>query len=139
MTPYQILIEGVFVTGPGLERQPGGFHATFHMRAINAANAAHRARDLLLDRMTHHGVCAGGAGLLKTYCWVHDLWEVTEERLLAYEGRDTGFTFFRIGAFERIGLALRGEFSRRRRPWLLVDVRAGQAGHGAGAGVVDRR
>lgn len=120
MTPYQVMIEGVFVHSPELQGRAGGFHTTFFINANNAVNAVDRARILLADRMHHHGVYSSSRGIQRTYFWVHDLWEISAERLSQDSGHDTGFTFFRIGRSERIYLALRCLFFQRFRPWLLV-------------------
>lgn len=120
MTPYQIMIEGVFVHAPELGGVAGGFHTTFFLKANNAANAVNRVRTLLADRMSSHGVTRNEGGLLGTYYWVHDLWEITEERLPKGEDKDSGFTFFHIGKYERFYLAFRHAFFQRFKPWLLI-------------------
>lgn len=114
------MIEGVFIHAPELEGVVGGFHATFFVRANSAANAVSRARRLLADRMSDHGITKNEKGLLRTYCWVHDLWEVTEDRLSQDENKDSGFTFFRIGRIDRLYLAYRRLFLQRFKPWLLA-------------------
>ncbi|MEI2454412.1 MULTISPECIES: hypothetical protein [Lysobacter] len=121
MALYQILVEGVFVTSPELGKDVGGFHTTFYVKANGAANAVHRVGDPLAERMLRHQVLARQAKLLKAYFWVDDLWEVSEEKFLQNEGRDSGFTFFRIGLLERVHLALRREHFKIAKPWLLID------------------
>lgn len=116
------MVEGVFLHAPELGDEVGGFHATFFLRANNATNAAHRVRDLLAIRMSHHGVTKSKGVLLNTYCWVHDLWEITDERLSQEEFNDSGFTFFSIGWFEKFYLAFRRVLFARFRPWLLIAV-----------------
>lgn len=124
MTLYQIMIEGVFVNAPELGPDVGGFHTTFYLEANNAANAAHRVRSSLTDRMVRHGISENKSGVLKAYYWVHDLWEVTEEKFLQHEQRDSGFTFFRIGRLEKFYLIMRRSFFQRYRPWLLIGTKA---------------
>lgn len=128
MVPYQVMVEGVFVHAPVFEGGSGGFHATFFLRANNASNAAHRVRELLVDRMILHGVRGMEDGVLKSYYWVHDIWEVTEERLLSEELKDTGFTFFRIRWHEKFYLALRRIYFDKFRHWLLVPLPSGRSG-----------
>jgi hypothetical protein len=45
---------------------------------------------------------------------------VTEEKLLQHEQRDSGFTFFRVGPFEKFYLATRRSFFQQYRRWLLI-------------------
>jgi hypothetical protein len=120
MTSYQVMVEGVFVYARELEGDIGGFQTTFFLSANNASNAVHRIRDLLTTRMDHHGVAESKERLLKSYYWVHDIWEITEDRLLQEGARDSGFTFFRIRWYEKIYLALRRIYFERFKPWLLV-------------------
>lgn len=120
MISYRIMIEGVFVHAPELEGRVGGFHTTFFLSANNADNAVIRASKLLSERMHNHEVTGRERGLLRTYCWVHDLWEVAEESPSQRQNGDSGFTFFRIGPLERFYLGLRRLFFQRYKPWLLV-------------------
>ena len=120
MTSYQVMVEGVFVHARELEGGVGGFQTTFFLSANNASNAVHRVRDLLVDRMNHHGVTESGGRLLKSYYWVHDIWEITEDRLLQEGSRDSGFTFFCIRWYEKVHFALRRIYFNRFKPWLLV-------------------
>jgi hypothetical protein len=122
MVPYQVMVEGVFVHAPVFEEDLGGFQATFFLRANNASNAVHRVRELLVARMIRHGVRGAEDGVLKSYYWVHDIWEVTEERLLQGEPKETGFTFFCIRRHEKFYLSLRRIYFEKFRHWLLVPL-----------------
>jgi hypothetical protein len=121
MKPFQIMIEGVFVASPVFEGKVGGFHTTFFLKANNASNAVRRVAPMLKERMARHGVLDDRSARLASYYWVHDIWSVTEEAFVEREGRDLGFSFFRIGPLERIHLAMRGAWFRRRKPWLMVE------------------
>jgi len=122
MVPYQIMVEGVFIRSPVFDGRLGGFQSTFFLHANNASNAAHRVREVLAARMSRHGVSDGKGGVLESYFWVPDIWEVTEERLLQAELKDAGFTFFRIRWYEKPFLALRRVYFGKFRPWLLVPL-----------------
>ncbi|MEL1264689.1 hypothetical protein [Pseudoxanthomonas putridarboris] len=128
MVPYQVMVEGVFVCAPELEENWGGFQTTFFLNANNAPNAAHRVRELLAARMSCHGVWGAEDGVLKSYYWIHNIWEITEERFLQEDGKDTGFTFFRIRWYEKFQLALRRIYFNRFKPWLLVPLPRGGGG-----------
>ncbi|WP_457022053.1 hypothetical protein [Luteimonas sp. A611] len=114
------MIEGVFVRSPELGRLTGGFHATFFVTAVNAANASYKVKELLAKRMVAHFVVGVDTGLFMAYYWVHDIWEVTMEKYSENEGHDSGFTFFHIGRMEKLFLAARRLFFNRHRQWLLV-------------------
>ncbi|MCW1979509.1 hypothetical protein VDF90_09550 [Xanthomonas campestris pv. raphani] len=120
MNTYQVMIEGVFVRSPELGRLTGGFHTTFFVMAINAANASHKVNKLLAKRMAAHSVVSDNAGWFMAYYWVHDIWEVTVEKYSENEGHDSGFTFFIIGRMEKLFLAVRRLFFNKYRQWLLV-------------------
>ena len=118
---YQITIEGVFINAPELGPELGGFYTTFFLRGNNASNAAHKASFLLADRMALHRVMSVRTWFRGSYCCVHDLLEVTEERFLEQESSDLGFTFYRISPVARVFLAVRGQFLLRFRPWKLLN------------------
>ncbi|USI99285.1 hypothetical protein MUG10_14470 [Xanthomonas prunicola] len=120
MNAYQIMIEGVFVKSPEMGRLTGGFHTTFFVIAVNAANASHKAKELLEKRMAAHSVVGVGAGWFASYYWVHDIWEVTAGKYSENEGHDSGFTFFLIGRMEKFFLAARRLFFSNYRQWILV-------------------
>ncbi|WP_411851531.1 hypothetical protein ACLB90_02840 [Stenotrophomonas sp. LGBM10] len=128
MVSYQVMVEGVFIRSPVLDKRLGGFQTTFFLRANNASNAAHRVRELLVARMSRHDVSDEENGVLKSYFWVHDIWEVTEERLLQAKLKDAGFTFFFIRWYEKPFLALRRVYFDKFRPWLLVPLPSGNFG-----------
>lgn len=128
MISYQVMVEGVFICSPVLDERLGGFQATFFLRANNAANAAHRVRDLLMARMSRHDVSGEEGGLLRSYFWVRDIWEVTEERRLQAELKDAGFTFFLIRWYEKPFLVLRRVYFNKFSPWLLVPLLSGNFG-----------
>ncbi|MBG3849820.1 hypothetical protein I4699_06135 [Xanthomonas hortorum pv. carotae] len=119
------MIEGVFVRSPELGRLTGGFHTTFFVMAINAANASHKVNKLLAKRMAAHSVVSDNAGWFMAYYWVHDIWEVTVEKYSENEGHDSGFTFFIIGRMEKLFLAVRRLFFNKYRQWLLVQPELG--------------
>lgn len=120
MKAYQVMVEGVFVVSPELGVRPGGFQTTFFVLAINAANATKKAGDLLGERMKFHSVIGIHSGIFTAYYLVRDIWEITPEAYSTNKGRDSGFTFFLIGQFEKFFLACRGVFLRKHREWLLV-------------------
>lgn len=120
MIAYQIMIEGVFLKVPGEVGNRYGFHTTFYVDANNASNAVHRVRSLLKDRMGAHGVKEVDTGIFKTYLWVHDLWEITGDKLSRNEGRDSGFTFFQIRRLEGLFLYFRRLFFTKFKPWLMI-------------------
>jgi hypothetical protein len=121
MNAYQIMIEGVFAIVPATDgKDVHGFHSTFYLEAINASNALQRVAPLLRERMRVHGVKEVNVGSFKTYCWVHDIWEISDDKLSQAAGEDFGFTFFRVGGFERFYLFLRRLFFEKFRPWVLV-------------------
>ncbi len=120
MTAYEVLVEGVFVRMPEEHGCRYGFHSTFFLEANNAPNAAHRVGPLVKDRLESNGVRKHGPGVFESYFWVHDIWEVADERLPEDQAHDLGFTFFRIGLFESIWLYLRRLLLSKFRPWLLV-------------------
>lgn len=121
MTPYQVMIEGVFVVVAAEADSVLGFHTTFYVMANNASNAAHRTSGLIAERMQAHSVKeSSSSGLFKTHYVVHDIWEVTEQKFQEHSGLDSGFTFFRIRPFERLQLAFRHFFLQRAKPWRLV-------------------
>lgn len=123
MTPYQILVEGVFVDALGAGNAASGFHATFYVMANNATNAVHRVGPLLASRIADHGFSTVKSGTFRTYCFVRDIWEVTGEKFSANDGKDLGFSFFEVGRFEKIYLMLRRVFLKRFKPWLLISAK----------------
>lgn len=124
MIAYYVMVEGVFVHAPELGAEIGGFHTTFYLRANSGANAVHRVAELLDTRMRLHQVSGRPNGVLRTYCWVHSCMEIAEEDFGQCEQRDTGFTFFRIGWFERFHLAVRRLILQRYKPWGTVSVKS---------------
>lgn len=127
MNAYQVMVEGVFVRSPELGRITGGFHTTFFVRAINAANASYKVKGLLAKRMAAHSVVGVDAGWFTAYYWVHDIWEVTVEKHSESEGHDSGFTFFLIGRMEKLFLAARRLFFNKYRQWLLVQPESAES------------
>lgn len=117
------MIQGVFIEAPELESTVGGFQSTFFVRAATASGAASRVPELLRDRMIVRGVRAKDVGLFRTYYCIYDIWEITEERWSSLGGRDTGFTYFRIGSCERWHFALRRLWIARFRPQFSLDLR----------------
>lgn len=113
MHHYQLSIDGVFVHAPELGSEVGGFYTTFFLAANNAPNAKHKARILLSDRMNHHKVLPALAWPTVSYFCVHELLEVSAERVVEKGSIDLGFTFYRIGVIDRFTLAIRGAFLRR--------------------------
>lgn len=122
MTPYQIVVEGIFVDVPGTDRTAFGFHTTFYVMANNAPNAVHRVGSMLANRLAVHGVSVIEHGVFGTYCYVRDIWEITSEKFTQNDGKDLGFSFFEIGRLEKIYLALRRTFLRRLKPWLFISL-----------------
>lgn len=114
------MIEGVFVKISPESRTMHGFHSTFYLEANNAQNAVHRVRPLIRERLQAHGVTEIESGIFNTYFWVHDIWEITGDKLSENEGRDSGFSFFRIGHIEGFYLYVRRLFFLKFRPWLMV-------------------
>lgn len=104
---YELIVEGVFVRASGLGADVGGFQATFFIKSSNVVSAVDRMRRVLPDRMSAHFVATIEAGVFRTYFSICDVWEVSEERMSEFEGRDLGFTFFRIGKVECMCLAIR--------------------------------
>lgn len=117
---YQLMVEGFFIRAPELEGDVGGFQSTFFVRSGSVGSSVDRVRLALSDRMSTHGVASNELGFFRTYCSVRNVWEVSEERMLSFEGRDLGFTFFRIGPVERVYLASRRVVLSRFRPQRLV-------------------
>lgn len=125
MTPYQLMVEGVFVGVGGSTKNGGyGFHGTFYVMANGAENAVRRACDLIAIRMKAHGVSEISVGVFRTYYYVHDIWEIAETMFQDNCDVDSGFTFFRVGPIERVKLAFRHFVLKRTKPWRLVEVRA---------------
>lgn len=120
MTPYQILVEGVFVKTLGAGDSTFGFHTTFYVMANNAANAVHRVAPMLENRIAAHGFATIEHGASRTYCFVRDIWEVTGEKLSQNDGKDLGFSFFEIGSIEKGYLMFRRAFFKRFKPWLMI-------------------
>lgn len=117
------MIEGVSIEAPELESTVGGFYSTFFVRSATASGAAGRVSKLLQDRMIVHRVRAKDTGLLRAYFCIKDIWEITEDGWSSAGGRDSGFTYFRVGAIERWYLALRRLWIARFRPQFLLDLR----------------
>ncbi len=113
---YEFMVEGIFVRASGLGADVGGFQATFFIKSSNVATAVDRMRWVLLDRMGSHFVSTIEMGLFRTYFSIRDVWEISEGRMFEFEGRDLGFTFFRIGKVERMCLAFRRMLLRIFRP-----------------------
>ena len=107
---------------PGESGVRYGFHTTFYVEANNASNAAYRVRSLLKDRMETHGVERVNVGIIKTYLWVHDLWEITDDKLSRNREGDSGFTFFRIKRFEIAFFYFRRLFFMKFKPWLMIQL-----------------
>lgn len=123
MTPYQVMIEGVFVGVPSETESGLGFHTTFYVMANNASNAVRRTSSLIVKRMQDHSIKeASSSGLFKAHYVVHDIWEVTEQKFQEQSDRDSGFTFFRIRLIDRLQLALRHLYLQRVKPWRLVQL-----------------
>jgi hypothetical protein len=121
MTPYQVVIEGVFVAVTSEADCSLGFHSTFYVMANSASNAVHRTRSLIAARMRTHAVKETNSfSFFKTHYVVHDIWEVTEQKFEEQKDRDLGFTFFRIRLLERLHLAIRYQYLKRVKPWRLV-------------------
>lgn len=119
MVAYQIMIEGLFVEVPGIS-QRFGFHSTFYLEANNAPNAIHRVATLLKERLLAHGIAMAEGGPCKTYFWVHDIWEIADEKFTQNFAKDQGFSFFRIRWLETLYLSLRRLYLVRFRPWIMV-------------------
>ena len=113
---YAFMVEGVFVRASGLGADVGGFQATFFIKSSSVATAVDRVRWVLSDRMSAHFVSTIEMGLFRTYFSIRDVWEVSEGRMFEFEGRDLGFTFFRIGKVECMCLAFRRMLLRIFRP-----------------------
>lgn len=120
MKSYQIMIEGVFVRAPELGHLTGGFHTTFFVMAINAANASHKANELLAKRMAAHSIVGHDSGWFAAYYSIHDIWEVAADKYVENHGRDSGFTFFLVGRMEKFFLAARRLYFKKYRQWSLV-------------------
>ncbi len=119
MVAYQVMIEGVFLEAPSIS-QRCGFHSTFYLRANNAPNAIHRVAQFLDERLLAHGISATTGGPYRTYFWVSNIWEITDDKFTQNANKDHGFSFFRIGRLEAFYLSFRRFFFLRFRPWLLV-------------------
>lgn len=113
---YEFMVEGIFIQASGLGADVGGFQATFFIKSSNVATAVDRMRRVLSDRMSAHFVATVETGVFRTYFCIRDVWEVAEERMFEFEGRDLGFTFFRIGKVECMYLAFRRVLLRMFRP-----------------------
>lgn len=122
MVAYEVMVEGTFVDVEGKHGARYGFHSTFVLEANNAPNAAHRVSSLVKSRLDIHGVRPVDAGICKSYFWVHDIWEIDIDRLSRNQGRDNGFTFFRISRIGVPYLYARRLFLARFKPWLIVSV-----------------
>lgn len=122
MKSYQLLVEGIFIRAPELQGEVGGFQSTFFVRSGSAGSSVDRLRLALSDRMNAHGIISEERGFFKTYCSVRDIWEVSEERMLSFEGQDLGFTYFRIRPTERVYLACRRVVLSRFRKRLMVRI-----------------
>lgn len=120
MLAYQVMVEGVFVSISENTRTRYGFHSTFYMEANNAQNAVQRVGKLMNERLEHHDVKRIETGIFETYVLVQDIWEITSDKLSKNQGKDFGFSFFRIGRIESIYLYFRRLFLSRFRPWLMV-------------------
>lgn len=124
MTPYQVVIEGVFVEVPNFGALCG-FHTTFYIEANNATNAVIRAGHALAQRLERHNVVPRSDGSFTTYYVVRDIWHVTDSKLQESNARDLGFSFFSIGRLEKYFLALRHALVKRFKPWTLLPQLAG--------------
>lgn len=122
MVAYEVMVEGVFVGVAGKHGARYGFHSTFFLTANNAPNAAHRVSFLVRDRLEAHGIRQIDVGLFKSYFCIHDTWEIANDRLRKNQGKDSGFTFFRIGRIGSLYLYFRRWFLVGFRPWLMVPV-----------------
>jgi hypothetical protein len=119
MSPYQVVVEGVFVCVSGSDPD-FGFHGTFYTYANSARNAVHRTENLLRERMSRHGIDQHLGGIFSTYYTVRDIWEV-EQAIADEKGAiDLGFTLFSIGKWERYFLAVRRAWMRRFKPWIVL-------------------
>lgn len=114
------MIEGVFVRCRPVDDAALGFHATFYVDALDAPSASVKAGKLMLSRMAGHKVVAQEDGFLRSYYWVHDIWEIDQEKFSANVELDSGFTFFRIGGVESIFLAFRRIYFVRLKNWLMI-------------------
>lgn len=135
---YKFMVEGVFVTYGDAPNECLGFHSTFHVSAPNVKEAAKVLPRLIEARMARHQVEADLEAIYRPYFWIHDAWESTEKVFSEFSQVDSGFTFFRIGFFESMVLALREYWIRRTNRWLLISM--GQADEvGGGCKGVDEQ
>ncbi|MEN5425728.1 hypothetical protein ABE522_05035 [Stenotrophomonas pennii] len=119
---YRIVIDGVFVRSPELGSELGGFFTTFFIEGVNIENAIFKIRGLLVARMSGHSVTVVKGGAFKSYFLIHEIGEVEGERVVEKIGGDSGFTFYRVGFFERLSFSARGAWvARNRRVFLGVD------------------
>lgn len=110
---YKIVIDGVFVRSPELGPEMGGFFTTFFIEAVNVENALLKVRALLVARMREHSVTSVEGGVFKSYFLIHEIGEAEEDRIVEKIGEDSGFTFYRVGFFERISFSVRGAWLAR--------------------------
>jgi hypothetical protein len=119
---YKIVIDGVFVMSPELTPERGGFFTTFLIGGVNADNAIFKVRALLADRMRAHSVTIVEGGVFRSYFLIHEIGVIEDEDVFEKIGVDSGFTFYRVGIFERLLLAARGAWLARNRRVFLGQV-----------------
>lgn len=120
MKPYQVIIEGVFISPPGVEHAHYGFFSTFFVFAHGAKDAVCKANDILNNRLGRHGVRKVKYGLWKTKLCVHDLWELDPATYELRTEPGDGFSFFRISLIESIKCLIRMKYIDRFKPYMII-------------------
>jgi hypothetical protein len=120
------MVEGVFIRSAELGGELGGFHSTFYVQAVSASDACRNIESLLRLRMERHGVVLGNSWFQRAHFLVCGLWDITKEKYDESASTDSGFTFFRVNAWDRVYLTLRGGYCRLITPGNVKHIRLRQ-------------